>query len=193
MISKYLSILLMATATLNPLSLAEELSPSANAEPPTQNSQLPTVPNFRLLDQNGRSHELYRCAEAPAVVLYTYGLGCPIVRQSAPNLWRIQEEFEPKGVRFFLLNANAGDTRDEITADAQEFAIQAPILQDEAQAVTRALGSKRTAEAILIDPKSGWKIVYRGAVDDRFDYGAQKQTKASAWSATSRAVSAPSP
>ncbi len=43
------------------------------------------VDNFRLLDQNGASHELYYLSDAKAVVLMVHGNGCPIVRNTAAD------------------------------------------------------------------------------------------------------------
>ena len=43
------------------------------------------VDNFRLLDQNGASHELYYLSDAKAVVIMVHGNGCPIVRNTAPG------------------------------------------------------------------------------------------------------------
>lgn len=131
------------------------------------------VPNFRLTDHLGVSHELYRSKEARLVALLVAGNGCPIVRHAAIEWKRLREEFGSKGVEFLLLNANAHDTRAEVIDEARDFGIDFPILLDPAQGTARALGLRRTAEVLLIDPKS-WHIVYRGAVDDRVDYGQQR-------------------
>jgi len=137
--------------------------------------------NFRLTDQHDRSHELYRAVDAKAVVLYIHGNGCPIVRQSVPKLERIREEFEEKGVRFFMLNANPHDERAEIREEAEEFGINMPILHDAGQTIVAGLQCSRTAEVIVADPAQDWKIIYRGAVDDRFDYGAQREEAEHDW------------
>jgi hypothetical protein len=34
---------------------------------------------------------------------------------------------------------------------------------------------RRTAEVLVIEP-ANWRLVYRGALDDRVDYGQQKPT-----------------
>jgi thiol-disulfide isomerase/thioredoxin len=134
------------------------------------------VENFRLTDHLDRSWELYALEEAPAVVLYQQGNGCPIVRQSMPALARLQEEFGPKGVVFLMLNANTQDTRADIREEAGEFNLPFPVLLDSTQRITLGLGVKRTAEVLVIRPGDQWSVVYRGALDDRFDYGAQRDT-----------------
>ena len=163
----------MKNLTLITCALLSALGTSASEVPVS--APITQVENFRLLDHTGRSVELYRAAEAPAVVLYTHGVGCPIVRNSVPELNRIQKEFGEVGVVFYMLNANSQDARTDIAEDAAEYAITMPILKDPTQRIVKSLGSTRTAEVLVLDPQDKWKILYRGPVDDRFDYGAQKE------------------
>lgn len=139
------------------------------------------VENFRLIDHTGRSIELYRSAEAPAVVLYTHGVGCPVVRRSIPELNRLREKYGAEGVVFYMLNANSQDTRADLAEEAEEFGITFPVLKDPTQRIVHALGSTRTAEALVLDPQADWKVLYRGPVDDRFDYGTQKAEASHHW------------
>jgi peroxiredoxin/mono/diheme cytochrome c family protein len=131
------------------------------------------VDNFRLLDQNGKSHELYYSSDMKAVVLMVHGNGCPIVRQAVPALRQIREKYQAQGVEFLLLNSNLQDKRDAVAAEAREFSVDFPILLDESQLIGEALGVVRTSEVFVIDPK-GWKLVYRGPMDDRLSYEKQR-------------------
>jgi mono/diheme cytochrome c family protein len=131
------------------------------------------VDNFRLLDHNGASHELYYHADAKAVVVMTYGNGCDIVRNTLPALREIRERYRARGVEFLLLDSNLQDTREAIAHEAAELDIDFPILTDETQLIGESLGIARTADVLVIDPRS-WKLVYRGPVDDRVTYGAQR-------------------
>jgi peroxiredoxin len=130
--------------------------------------------DFVLLDHKGRSHELRRYAiDAKAIVLYSTATGCPIARQSVPALKALHAEFEPQGVVFLLVNASTYDDRSSVEAEAAEFGLDLPVLMDETQHVLAGLGVERTCEAIVIDPAT-YRIVYRGAIDDRIDYTAQR-------------------
>ena len=93
------------------------------------------VDNFRLLDQNGKSHELYYSSDMKAIVLMVHGNGCPIVRQALPALREIREKYQAQGVEFLLLNSNLQDKRDAVAAEAKEFNVDFPILLDEAQLI----------------------------------------------------------
>ena len=132
-----------------------------------------TVDDFGLFDHRGDFHTLHYYSDASAIVLFIQGNGCPIARNSLPTLNQIRDAYAPKGVQFLMLNANLQDDRDEVYKEAQDFSIDYPILKDEAQLVAESLDLHRTAEALVIDPKT-WNIVYRGPIDDRLDYEAQK-------------------
>lgn len=134
------------------------------------------VDNFRLLDQQGRSHELYYLSDMKAVVLMVQGNGCPIVRQALPALAEVRARYQAQGVEFLLLNSNLQDTRDSVAKEASEFKIDFPILLDESQLIGEALGVVRTSEVFVIDPK-GWKLKYRGPMDDRLSYERQRPAK----------------
>lgn len=131
------------------------------------------VSNFALHDQNGDFHNLYYHSDASAVVLFIHGNACPIVRNAIPDLKAIRAKYEDKDVRFFMLNSNLQDNRTSIAHEAEEFEMDFPILVDEAQLVGEALQLKRTAEVLLLDPKS-WEIMYRGPLSDRIGYESQR-------------------
>ena len=50
------------------------------------------VPNFALLDDQGKNHELHR-ADGRAVVLFFTGVGCPVARKSAGKLLELKKRF----------------------------------------------------------------------------------------------------
>src|SRR4051812_8449804 len=60
--------------------------------------------NFSLLDYGGRHYELRR-TPGKAVVLFFTGSNCPISRQTGPKLQALADEFGPKGVVVWLVNA----------------------------------------------------------------------------------------
>ena len=131
------------------------------------------VEDFGLHDQDGAFHSLYYYSDAAAIVLYVQGNGCPIVRNGVTSLDAIRDEYASQGVVFLMLNANPQDDRDSVAEEARAYGMNYPILVDETQLVASSLGVLRTAEAIVIRP-ANWEIVYRGPIDDRLDYEAQK-------------------
>src|SRR6185295_17674388 len=75
------------------------------------------VDNFRLLDHNGASHELYYLSDAKAVVLMAHGNGCDIVRNTLPALKEIREKYRAQGVEFLLIDSNLQDPREAIAQE----------------------------------------------------------------------------
>jgi len=134
---------------------------------------LPGVGDFALLDHQGKFHQLSWYGDNKAIVIFVQGNGCPIVRNGAPTLRAIRDEYEGKGVAFFMLNPQPQDNRESIAAEASEFGFDLPILVDEAQLVAESLGVDRTAETFIIDPKK-MQVVFRGPIDDRLGYETQK-------------------
>ena len=159
-------LLVFLTQIFQPIdsSYSDEAKPSAKA-----------VDDFLLLDQNGIAHQLSYYSDHKAIVLIAHGIGCPIMRQSIPELNKLQEQFQAKGAVFFMVNAVGQDDHDAIFEDAREYNIQIPILEDRSQLVSKAIGFSRSAQVIVVDPHD-WKIVYNGPVDDRFNYETQKKT-----------------
>ena len=151
---------------------------SAEAAPPAvqTKAEIKTpekIANFTLADQKGVSHELYKMTDAKAIVITLQGVGCPIVQKMTPDLKTVQQAYESKGVKFFMLNANNHDSVEAIAAEAANFDIKMPILKDVGQKVSEPLGVVRTAETFVIEPKT-WKILYHGPLNDRLTYGKER-------------------
>lgn len=128
------------------------------------------VDNFMLPDANLMGHELYRMADQAAIVLITQMNGCPISRSQAPAYKELQQQFAGKNVTFLMLNSSLQDKREAVLQEAKDAGYDLPILMDSNQLVGESLGVQRTAEVIIINPKT-WQVVFRGPVDDRSDYG----------------------
>ena len=151
---------------------------SAEAAPPAvqTKAEITTpeiIPNFTLSDQKGVSHELYKMTDAKAIVITMQGVGCPIVQKMTPDLKSVQQAYENKGVKFFMLNSNNHDSVEMIAAEVANFDIKMPVLKDVGQKVAEPLGVVRTAETFVIEPKT-WKILYHGPLNDRLTYGKER-------------------
>jgi hypothetical protein len=130
------------------------------------------VDNFRLLDQQHSSHELYYHKDAKAVVLMVTMNGCPIVRNLLPDLRDIRAKFGDN-VEFMLINSSLQDTYKSIRHEVAEFGIDFPVLVDDTQLIGEALELDRSGEVLVIDT-SDWRVVYRGPVNDRVSYETQR-------------------
>ncbi|HEY8618375.1 redoxin domain-containing protein [Phenylobacterium sp.] len=119
------------------------------------------VDNFMLVDQNLEAHELYRLADAKAVVIVSHAAGDPEIRRLAPQLAALRDRYAAQGVELLLLNSNLKDTREALVAQD----LRLPVLMDAHQLVGEQLGVTRSAELYIVDPKT-WTVAYRGAAAD---------------------------
>jgi hypothetical protein len=122
------------------------------------------IDNFRLASADLQSYELYRMADAPAVVIMAQANGCAANAASAATLNALKDAYAAKGVEFLMLNSNLGDTREAILAEQAKLGVKAPILMDANQLAGETLGVTKSGEAFVINPKT-WQVVYRGALD----------------------------
>jgi peroxiredoxin len=170
---------LIAIATLSFAGLSGATATTA-ARAPAEVTLPISVDDFRLSDQNLHSHELRQLGDASAVVLITQADDCPVSRNTSSAVKALQDEYSAKGVEIFMLNSTPSDKREAIIAEAKAYGYNLPILMDTNQLVGEQLGVTRTAEAIVIDPKT-WKILYRGPIDDRVTYERQKAAADHTW------------
>lgn len=119
------------------------------------------VPNFRLLDHAGKSHELYYLSDKRAVVLLAHKNDCDDLEEIAPALNALQQQFNDQRVEVLLINSTAGDSRELVAADVAKIGVNAPALLDRTQLIGESLGLKRAGEALVIDPRD-WTVKYRG-------------------------------
>ncbi len=137
---------------------------AATAAAATAAAQAVTVDNFMLVDQNLEAHEFYRLADAKAVVLVTQANGDAVLRGLAPALKTLKAGYADKGVEFLMLNSSLKDSREAVLAEATAAGYDTPVLLDVNQLVGEQLGVTRSAEVLVINPKT-WAVVYRGAFD----------------------------
>ena len=123
-----------------------------------------SVDNFMLVDQNLEAHELFRLADASAVVVVTQANGDAVVRALAPALKALKAAYGARGVEFLMLNSSQKDTREAVMAAAKSAGYDTPVLLDGNQIVGESLGVTRSAEVLVINPKT-WTVAYRGALD----------------------------
>lgn len=156
--------------------------PATETATATPDSTTPAhMKDFTLVDQNGKSHELYAMKNAKAVVLIWQGVGCPIVQQMTPAIKEVAATYAPKGVEFMMINSNIQDTPAMIKQEMENFDFHLPALKDVDQKVGLEVGVQRTAEVVVIDPKKNFKVIYHGPLDDRLTYGRARAKADNNW------------
>jgi hypothetical protein len=156
--------MLMGGAALLTSCAANNSAPSALASASPVAATAPArVGNFLLVDQNLEAHELYRLGDAPAVVLITQQNGDSAVQTLTPQINKLAADYGARGVEFMMLNSSLKDSMEAIQAETAKTGLKVPVLMDGNQIIGESLGVSRSAEAIVLNPKT-WQVVYRGAV-----------------------------
>ncbi|SVE11257.1 uncharacterized protein METZ01_LOCUS464111, partial [marine metagenome] len=114
-------------------------------------------------DISGHLHSL--ASDKPLVLAWTSS-GCPMSKLYRPRLNKLAHDFKPQGVRILLISSSSQDTLAELRELAKPMAI--PVIHDADGKLARALGIKRTTEAVVLDGKGVER--YRGAVDDQYGF-----------------------
>jgi peroxiredoxin len=106
----------------------------------------------------------------PASVFLFVRSDCPIANRYAPELRRLQEEYSPRGIRFWLVYVDPRESAESIRSHVADYRLPGRILRDSSHDLVRLTGARVTPEAAVFD--SGGRLVYRGRIDDRYpDFG----------------------
>ena len=125
--------------------------------------------NFRLIDHTGKAHELHyfwNDERIKAFVLIFAANGCGELNNQVATIRALKQEFEPQGVRFWMINSKPGDTRASIASEATRLGLNIPILHDSAQTAALLYDAARATEVVCV-ARDGFEIFYRGAFDER--------------------------
>src|SRR5262245_36329482 len=163
------SIKTVLTSTAIVAVLAATVGVASVTAPPPDSVVPDKAANFQLTDTTRLAHELYYFSYAPAIVLMSQTDGSKLSRDAAGELAKLQAAYKDKGVLFYMINSNTGDSRDEAAAEVarQKFAV--PVLMDELQLVGEQMGIQREGEVYVLNPKDNFKVAYHGPLDNRFE------------------------
>lgn len=121
------------------------------------------APNFTLLDEQGQAVELHYYRLASAVVLLSHRSDSEVVGPVATLVTETIARYTDLQIPFFLINADAGQTRASVKSAKQAQGFDAPVLIDDTRLVSETLAFSYVGEVLVIDPRN-WEIVYRGPV-----------------------------
>lgn len=140
----------------------------------TESNMLPlgtAAPDFELPEpasgQSVRLHTL--AADKKATVVMFLCNHCPYVLYVNPEIVRLSEEYQGKGVAFVAINSNDVDTHpddapDKMAEQARAVGYTFPYLFDETQEVARQYDAACTPDFYVFD--GDLKLYYRGQLDD---------------------------
>lgn len=130
------------------------------------------APDFSLPATDGKEYSLARHKGAKGTVVIFACNHCPYVKAYDERINACAREFTPKGIAFFVINANdeknyPEDSFVKMKSKAAEQQIAYPYLHDATQRVATAYGAGCTPEVFCFDAQG--RLVYTGRVDDNME------------------------
>jgi peroxiredoxin len=119
-----------------------------------------------LRDVDGLEHRLFEAPSPQPVVLVFFSQDCPIANAYAPEIGRLYQEFQPRGVRWLVVHSDPQVTPEAARRHAKEYELPCPVLLDPQQRLAREAGATRTPEAAVYSSQR--ELLYLGRIDDRY-------------------------
>jgi peroxiredoxin len=138
----------------------------------TESTMLPlgtTAPEFSLPDTvSGEEIALSDIQSDLATVVMFICNHCPYVKHVNPELVRLANDYQARGVSFVAISSNDVDSYPEDSPERMKEVAEAlgypfPYLYDEHQSVARAYQAACTPDFFIFDPQM--TLVYRGQLD----------------------------
>lgn len=128
------------------------------------------APSFTLPDTvTGKIMSLDDLKSDKATVIMFICNHCPYVKHVQPQLVKLAQDYQPKGVSFIAISSNDAenypeDSPDKMKAVAKSLGYPFPYLYDETQAIAKAYQAACTPDIYIFDGRL--RCVYRGQLDD---------------------------
>jgi hypothetical protein len=89
---------------------------------------------------------------------------CPCSDGYVGRLRALRETYLPKGVRFVAVNANAGETFEDLKSYAASRSYPLPVFRDQDAVAADAMRARVTPEVFVFG--ADWRLAYHGRIDD---------------------------
>lgn len=126
------------------------------------------------LDQNGHAVTNLGSPETRAVVLVFLASDCPISNRYLPELKRLETEFAPKNVVFWMIYPNYTETTAAVREHLSGFGVSMRILMKPTPDLMKLAPATITPESAVLttpsgkDPNQAFSTVYLGRIDNRY-------------------------
>jgi len=98
---------------------------------------------------------------------------CPISNRYAPEVQRLHDKFSSRGIAFWLVYPNTGESEQAVQQHLKGFRYSAPALRDPKHELVKLSRVRVTPEAAIF--RSNGELLYQGRIDDRnVDFGKER-------------------
>jgi hypothetical protein len=134
---------------------------------------------LHAIDLQGRAVEQLATTGTRVVVLIFAATDCPISNRYVPEIERLDHDLAAKGVAFWWVFPNPGDTLSIVQKHDREFSITTPTLLDSRQQLVNIAHVAVTPEAAVFAVNDGsLREVYHGRIDDHYIAFGQERPQA---------------
>ena len=127
------------------------------------------VGKLKFTDIRGLPRTLDDFGKKKAYVLVFTNASCPLVKRYLPTLTALDKEYAAKDVQFVGVNSAEEDSVITMATQAVQYDVDFPFVKDFGGVCARALGVRRTPEAVILDGDK--RLRYRGRIDDQYRLG----------------------
>jgi hypothetical protein len=126
-------------------------------------------PHGGVTNLDGEAVDVLRgAAGVRATALIFLRTDCPLANQAAPEIERVRQQFDRRGVRVWLVYLDPAQTADDIRRHQDEYQLRAPAIRDpDHHLVGLSQAQVTPSAAVFAHENGGRRLVYRGRLDDR--------------------------
>jgi hypothetical protein len=125
--------------------------------------------DFSLIDHFGISHQISQYADSAAVALLVqanFSDTDPIV---IPAFNLMRQRLESQGIRFLMINPVGLRNAEAVAEEMQRLGSAIPVLMDDTQEISDALGIEVTGDVVLYDPRS-FRVLFLGPIGPELEF-----------------------
>jgi hypothetical protein len=127
------------------------------------------APNLTFKDIRCLTRSLSDLGEAKGYALVFLNTSCPIAQRYLPRLEEMHKKYAAQGIQVVAVYNSQDEQPRDIAAHGLDAGLSLPLVWDEGQVCTKALGIERVPQAVLLDANR--HVVYRGRIDDQYRTG----------------------
>ncbi len=126
------------------------------------------------IDLNGKPVERLDGQGTKGIVLFFLASDCAISNRYLPEIKRLQQEFAPRGITFWLVYPNAGETPEALRQHLKTYGVDVNTVLDSHHKLVSLAHAKVTPESAVLAQASGghsWldlAMTYHGRIDNRY-------------------------
>jgi hypothetical protein len=133
---------------------------------------------FRWRDLNDVEHRPFADPKVKAVALIFLLADCPIANSYAGEIKRLCNEYERRGVRFYLVQVDPDLTVADARQHARDYGFPCPVVLDREHKLVQHAGATRVPEAVVFSADGERR--YRGRIDDLYVAPGKRRTQPTA-------------